>query len=56
MKTKLTIAALALTLAPSLALAMGGCSDAKHEQTAMSCAEGSVWDPAKGTCVAQPSS
>lgn len=36
-----------LTLAPGLALAEG-CRD--HEQ-AMSCAEGSTWDAASGTCV-----
>jgi hypothetical protein len=56
MTLKTTLAALALTLAPSVALAMGGCSDAKHEQTAMSCAQGQVFDAAKGACVPQPSS
>lgn len=55
MKAKTAIAALALALMPGLALAQG-CSHARPDQTAMSCAEGMVWDEAKGTCVLQPSS
>ncbi len=50
MKTKTLVVALALTLAPTLTLAMG-CSNGKHQQQAMSCAEGSVFDADKGTCV-----
>lgn len=55
MKLRLTLAAVALTLAPGIGLAMG-CSGYKHEQTVMSCAEGMVLDAATGTCVAQTTS
>lgn len=48
MKTKLAV--LVLCLAPSAALA---CQ--KHEQQAMSCTEGTVYDSASGTCVPQVS-
>jgi len=52
MTIKTTVAALALILAPSLALAY--CND--KGQTAASCAAGAVWDEAKGACVIIPSS
>ena len=50
MKTKTVLVALALTLAPTLSLAMG-CNYGKHEQQAMSCAPGSTYDAATNTCV-----
>ena len=50
MKTKTVLVALALTLAPTLGLAMG-CNYGKHEQQAMSCAPGSTYDAATNTCV-----
>ena len=49
MKTKTVLVALALTLAPTLSLAMG-CNYGKHEQ-AMSCAAGTVYDADTKTCV-----
>ncbi len=47
MKLGIALCVLALALAPGLALA-AGCS---HGKQAMSCAEGSVYDSATGTCV-----
>lgn len=53
MTIRLSLAALALALIPSLAVAQ--CPG--HSSTsASSCMEGHVWDPVKGTCVLQPSS
>lgn len=49
MKTKTLIAALALTLAPALAVAQG-CSYSKQQQ-AMSCADGTTYDRDSNTCV-----
>ena len=49
MKLKLTV--LALCLAPTLGMACPA-----HEQHAMSCVEGHVFDAASGTCVPQASS
>ncbi|MDQ2089083.1 carbohydrate-binding module family 14 protein [Marimonas arenosa] len=49
MKTKLAV--LMLSLAPSLAMACPA-----KEQQAMSCAEGTVYDDATGSCVPQASS
>ncbi|MEM8655860.1 MAG: carbohydrate-binding module family 14 protein [Pseudomonadota bacterium] len=49
MKTKTVLVALALTLAPTLSLAMG-CNYGK-EQQAMSCATGTVYDADTKTCV-----
>ena len=49
MKLKLTV--LALVLAPSLAMACPA-----HDQQAMSCAEGSSYDAATGTCKPQANS
>ncbi len=54
MKLKTTLAVIALSLAPTLALAGGGCSD--KEITASSCVAGATWDEAKGACVANPTS
>ena len=50
MKTKTVLAALALTLAPTLGLAQG-CNYGKHQQ-AMSCAPGTVYDAGTQSCVA----
>ena len=52
MKTKMTVAALILGLAPTLALAQEGCSGSGHsQQAAMSCAEGLMLDLETNTCV-----
>ncbi|WP_415403436.1 hypothetical protein [Tateyamaria sp. SN3-11] len=51
MTTKTLAVALALTLAPTLGLAMG-CNYDKHEQQAMSCAAGTTYDAGTNTCVA----
>ncbi|MEM9871179.1 MAG: chitin-binding domain-containing protein [Pseudomonadota bacterium] len=51
MKTKTLAVALALTLAPTLSLAMG-CNYGKSEHQAMSCAPGTIFDTATNTCVA----
>ena len=53
MKLKALAVAVAFTLAPSLAMAMGGCSSA---HTSMSCAAGTSYDAATGTCVASATS
>ncbi|MCB6177437.1 hypothetical protein LHP98_04745 [Rhodobacter sp. Har01] len=55
MTTRTALATLALALLPSLAAA-NGCHDGMKEITASSCAEGMVWDMAKGQCVLQPTS
>lgn len=53
MKIRLTLAALALAAAPTLALAGGpGCSHLDPvKASAATCADGAVWDAAKGACV-----
>ncbi len=57
MTIKTTLAALALVLSPGMLLAKEGCGGSmKHEITASTCAQGAVWDEAKGMCVDQPSS
>ncbi len=43
-----------LTLSPIVALAQS-CHE-RHDQQAMSCAEGMVWDEATSTCVTQTTS
>ena len=48
---KMKLAVIALVLAPSVAMACPA-----HEQQAMSCAEGTAYDSATGTCVPQVSS
>lgn len=50
MKTKTCLVALALTLAPALALAQG-CNYGKIEQQAMSCAAGTTYDTNTNSCV-----
>lgn len=49
MKIKLTLAAIALTMAPSLGMAM--CSGDDHAKATMSCADGKVLDSATNSCV-----
>lgn len=56
MKIKTTFIALTLSLAPTFALAGGGCNWDKTNVTASSCAEGTVLDAATGTCVPQTTS
>jgi len=53
MKTKMLLATLALIVAPTLALAEGGCGfgHTKTEQIVMSCADGSVFDAEEQRCV-----
>lgn len=55
MTTRTTLAAIALALLPTWAAAEG-CHRGMKEITASSCAEGTVWDAMKGTCVQQPTS
>lgn len=50
MKTKTVLVALALTLAPTLSVAMG-CNYGKQEQQAMSCAPGTTFNAETNTCV-----
>jgi len=50
MTTKTLAVALALTLAPTLALAQG-CNYGKTEQQAMSCAAGTTYDASTKTCL-----
>jgi hypothetical protein len=57
MKIKTTLAVIALTLAPSIALAFGGCNYGRTEvQSVSQCAVGQIWDEATQTCVAPVSS
>jgi len=52
MKMKLLFATLAVTVTPSLALAMGcGFGREKTDTAAISCAEGSVYSAAAQSCV-----
>lgn len=52
MTLKTTLVALALTLAPGLALAQQGCPhDRSYEDAAVSCALGTVLDTATGKCL-----
>ena len=51
MKTKMLLAALALTLTPTLASAQ--CIYGQQKQAA-SCQAGAIWDAETGICVAQP--
>ena len=50
MTTKTLTVALALTLAPTLSLAMG-CNYGAHEKQAMSCAAGTTFDTTSNSCV-----
>lgn len=56
MKIKTTLITLTLALAPTFALAGGGCHSEKTKISASSCAEGTVYDAATGTCVPQTTS
>lgn len=47
MTLRLSFVALVLTIAPTLSLAVG----CQHDKHAMSCATGSSYDAATGTCV-----
>lgn len=49
MKIKALLATLVIIAAPTLAAAE--CSWGKNETTAMSCAEGTSWDPQAQNCV-----
>ena len=51
MRLKTTIAALVLALVPATGFAM--CDWGKSSTTANTCEEGTVYDPASGTCVTQ---
>ncbi len=53
MKTKTILAAIALTLAPTFAFAMGCGAD--HNQQASSCKAGTSWDADTGSCKADAS-
>jgi len=56
MKTRITLAVLALALAPGLALAQGCRDKGMSEITASTCADGQVWDTLMGRCVLSPTS
>ena len=51
MKFRLAIAALALAVAPSFAVALGGCGMDRVTTSASSCADGQIWDAASETCI-----
>jgi hypothetical protein len=51
MKIKTTLSVIALTLAPTLALAEGGCMFSK-QQSASQCAPGTIWNAQTQTCSA----
>ncbi len=51
MQIKTTLAVIALTLAPSLALAMG-CQDRHVQQSASQCEAGQVWNETTQSCAA----
>ena len=50
MKTKVLLAALALSVAPGLALAYS-CNMNRIDTASMTCAEGTMWDAETRTCV-----
>lgn len=54
MSVKTLIVAAALAVAPTFALAMGGC--ATMQQTATACGDGQVWDSGSQSCIVPPSS
>ena len=56
MKIKTTLCLIALTLAPTFALAGPGCDREKMNISASSCVEGTVYDAATGVCVPQTTS
>ena len=51
MKIRTTVVALALVVAPTLALAMGDCGSKATSTSAASCAEGTMWDARAQACV-----
>jgi hypothetical protein len=51
MTLKTTLVALALTLAPGLALAEGCPHDDSYQDAAISCAQGTTLDAATGKCL-----
>lgn len=51
MKTKIILATLALTLAPTMTFAMGCNKDHVKEDLAISCAAGTTFDDATKACV-----
>ncbi len=53
MTIRILTAAVLLAIAPSFALAMGGCNRDHINEQVSSCADGYVWDSAAGTCVEQ---
>lgn len=53
MTFKITLAAIALAVVPTLSVAMG-CSGG-HEEASISCADGTTWDDAVQKCVASTS-
>lgn len=53
MKVKMFVAAIALTLAPGMAMAMCGW---ERSQTASQCEQGTTWDSETQTCIAPVSS
>lgn len=54
MSAKTLFVAAALAVAPTFALAMGGCG--AMQQTAAACGDGQVWDEAAQSCIIPPSS
>jgi len=52
MKIRTAVVALALVVAPTLALAMGDCRSNHRSTSAASCAEGHIWDARTQGCVA----
>ncbi len=55
MKIKTTLCVIALTLAPTFALAAAGCNQEKM-QSASQCDAGQVWDAAKQACTPEVTS
>lgn len=56
MRTKILLTTAILTIAPTLALAMGCSYDLHGQEARMSCAEGTTWDADSGACVPSVSS
>jgi hypothetical protein len=56
MKIKTTLAVIALSLTPGLAIAQGCHSDQVKADSASSCMPGASWDEAKAACVTNPTS
>lgn len=55
MKIRMTLATIALALAPALALAQG-CEHGRMSQSASECLPGQVWDAGTQSCVTPTSS